>query len=376
VLEPGDLDALGGAGRAAWSEKVRRIVGDAAKPEGHLVLAADLEHVLATEWPGLPSRVTRCLGRDVALELLDRRGDHGDAGRRALQEEYLEWRVVRDGEGRIERLEFTTELAAYWRTFASHEPEALLETVASFAGASRVDPSHVFGTCDPFDSSPEERESAFAATMIDPTGARSPYNSGARAICCLVQPTNTLTGLAKLTAAASVPHAYEDAPCLRAGDVLARLDSGIGARSSDPLLVERLARLAWDGRIVAFDDPIGLYLHGVQHARLRTPGGDIVPAEWFALSRGGPAVDGRARHQRAVFEVPPGEGLCVSDLIDVVTEEPIRYGGQIADLLQVALYVRVSGTGARPPKAVRAAPAARGDVCTDVAAAASQLEAA
>jgi len=53
-----------------------------------------------------------------------------------------------------------------------------------------------------------------------------------------------------------------------------------------------------------------------------------------------------ARHQRLVLAPPPDTGLSVSDLIDVATEQPIRHGGQIAELVKLVVLVRVSGPDA------------------------------
>jgi hypothetical protein len=298
----------------------------------------------APDWPGFPARVAGCLTRREALALLDW---HGAAGPRALQEEYVEWRVVRDGEA-IRRVELTTELGDYWRVLAAFAPERTLALVAGFAGRERVAPRHVYGReCDPFARgvTPAERERAFAATMLDPEGM-SPYNDGTAAICCMVQPTNTLEALLAMACAATTPRIVLDVVsgrrrCLTCDEAIPLLGgTAMGGRGSDPVLVERLGRLAFEGRLVAFDDPLGVYIAGVEHGRLRAPDGAAVPREWFRLGRGS---DGR--RQRLVLEPPRESGLAVSDLVDAATEQPIRHGGQIADLVQVVVPLRVSDGG-------------------------------
>jgi hypothetical protein len=124
--EPGGLRELGAAGRAAWEQAVARCL-PARHP--YLLPAPDRRtpHAVATDWTGLPVRVARCLGRERALALLD--------GRRDLQEEYVEWRTVRDpGDGRIRRVELTTELRDYWRVLAEHEPERAADLAGEFTG--------------------------------------------------------------------------------------------------------------------------------------------------------------------------------------------------------------------------------------------------
>src|SRR6266498_5590719 len=114
-------------------------------------------------------------------------------------------------DGRIDRVELTTELGEYWCMLAAHAPRRLIETVAAFAGEPAIRTAEVFGSCNPFDHevSPEERERAFSRVMLAPHG-RSPYNNGERAICCLVQETNSLPGLLALAVAATTCRVIQD----------------------------------------------------------------------------------------------------------------------------------------------------------------------
>ena len=358
--EPGGLRVLGEAGAAAWSDRVRKLFEDAAaeiadaagadNPSVRPTLERQTTAVTGPDWTGLPLRVTACLGRERGLRLLDRRGEGVDGGGRRWQEEYVEWRV-RTSDGRIDRVELTTELADHWRVLAAHDPESLLEVVATFAGEPEVRPELVFGSRDPLDDdvSPEDRAASFARTMLPPRG-RSPYNNGVRAISCMVQRTNSLYGLMLLTLAAAGCRVVRDSAgnhlrCLTCLEAIPMIGNSALGRASDPVLVERLGRVAYEGRLLAFDDPVGIYMQGVEHTRLRTPSGEVVPAEWFAFSRGvGPeeSPDGRARYQRVTFEVPAGEGFAVGDLVDVATERPIRYGGEIADLIRLVVFFRIS----------------------------------
>ena len=62
-----------------------------------------------------------------------------------LQEEYLEWRTVRDRGGAIRRVELTTELRDYWRVLAAHEPARTVELVGELTGRA-AGPQDVYGT--------------------------------------------------------------------------------------------------------------------------------------------------------------------------------------------------------------------------------------
>jgi hypothetical protein len=316
--------------------------------------------VSVTDWCGFPARVARCVTRGRAGALLDWPGD-ADAPPRALQEEYVEWRVVRASDGAIRRVELTSELGDYWSIFAGHEPQRALQTIAQFASENRVVAEQVYGDVDPRTAAPDELAAAFRRTML---AGPSQYNDGRRAITCVVHRSNTAVALLELAVAAGavrqiVDALTERARCLTADECIALFrdasyrggvfrESAVQARASDPVLVERISRLAFEGRLIAFDDPLGVYVAGVEHTRLRQPDGSVVCPDWFRFSRGAGAAhapDGRARHQRMVLEVPESEGFAVSDLVDVATGQPITTGAQVADLVRIALYLRVSQPG-------------------------------
>jgi len=296
------------------------------------------------DWTGLPLRAVSTLGRADALAVLDWRG--WARGPRPLQEEYLEWRVVRGGDGVVERVDLTCELPEFWRVLAAHDPDEALRLVAAFANEEEAAVEQVFEGVDPFGPGvgPEEREAAFAATMLDQP---SPYNDGERAICCMVHRSNTLEAVAGLVAGAAFAFVREGGR-VGEGRVPAHVvipglaDAAVDGRGSDPLVVERLGQLACEGRLVTVGHPVALAIVGVEHGRLRRSDGWPAGAAWWRLER--PAGPGRFR--RAVLAAPPGERLRVGDLVDAATEEPIGFGGQVADLVQVAFELRVSAPGA------------------------------
>lgn len=315
--------------------------------------------VTAPDWGAFPIRVARCLSRQRALRLLDWQTERGDCeGRRRLQEEYLEWRVIRDERDRITRIEMTTELPDYWRSLAAWEPTQTLELVAELAREPSVPTEAVYGDVDPRAAgvTPHDRERAFVTTMLTRKGS-SPYNDGRNGICCMIHPTNTLEALLELVARSATPYAVDDPSTGRvrfatAAEVFPLLGRAAQAgRNSDPVLVERLGRLAFEGRLVALAEPVGVYVQGVEHSRLRQPDGTDVPPEWFTLGRSAETRSSShepPRYRRLVFEVPRDEGFTVGDLVDAASEQSISHGGQIADLVQLAVFVRTSAPGIVP----------------------------
>jgi hypothetical protein len=350
VDEPGGLTDFGAEARREWNRLLagcfRRV--DERFGLGSLV-ADDRGHELAEstrpDWSAYPARVGVCLGNARAGELLDR-----PIVGRNYQEEYCEWRAVRNDAGLITRVELTTELAAYWRVLAIHEPRRTLDLVAEFAGKRPVAPADVYGLADPIAATLKQRDAGFVQTMLSGPAA-GPYNWGQRAICCLVQETNTLEALLRLAGTAARPRLIKSSSDQErlptAAEVIPPVLAQQG-RSSDPVLTERLGRLAYEGRSIGFSDPLGIYIAGVQHTRLRGPDGSAVGPDWFRLERGlgaQAAEDGQPRYQRLVFEVPAEAGFAVGELVDVATEQPIRFGAQIAELVQLAIYLRVSVPG-------------------------------
>ncbi len=306
----------------------------------------------------------RCLGREAALAVLDVAPRSDGASGREFQEEYLEWRTVRASTGTITRVELTCETPESWRAEAAAEPARVIATAGSFARQADLPAASLFGTYDPFapDATPVDRDQAFTATMLA-SGTRSAYNDGRRAICCMTQPTNTAAALSILTAAASraalASSSGASANHASTSPQLISLLTGAAqaGRASDPVLVERVARLALDGCLATPAEPAGVWICGVQHTRLRTPAGAAVPPTWFTLTRSlfGPeerrayAAPTSARPRRLVVAVPPEVGFMLGDLVDVATEQPIRYGGQIAELVQVAVTLTIAPACPRVP---------------------------
>ncbi|MGI8593630.1 MAG: hypothetical protein ACR2ML_04570 [Solirubrobacteraceae bacterium] len=363
--EPGELSDFGQAAGEEWDGLLARLLGESESP--HLLRHPDQRtpDLIPVDWGAFPVRVTRCLGGNVgnALRLLDWRTEQGDLGRAYLHEEYLEWRVVRDELGRPRRVEMTTEFAAYWEVLAAHHPATVIELAKRFSGETVVRPEAVFGGLNPFDPSatPETRRRAFEDAML-PRGGRAPwsaYNNGRRAICFMSQGANTVRALVKLVAAAAFP--YLDGESGQAISGPQAIASGTQAaqacRNSDPTVVGATIGLAAAGRLFALDDPIGVYIRGVQAEQLLTPDGTPVPDDWFQRQRGSRprGGEGLERSQRLVFEVPAGVGFGLGDLIDASSGQRIEFGGQIANLVQLAVYLRVGPEGAVPVDPIRLA---------------------
>jgi hypothetical protein len=308
-------------------------------------------------WPAFPARIAGALGTREAMEELDRHDPtSGDLGRQH-QEEYLEWRLLRR-EGKPVGIEMTTELRDYWTLLAAHEPEQVLALAGRFAGERGEAPAAaVFGIGreEVLAATPGERGLAFQRNMlpVEVSGASkwsfSPYNDGRAAICCMVQRSNDLTAMLKLALSAARPLVVVDPLTGRhrypsGGEAIAALAvSAEDGRNSDPLIVERLVRFVTEGRKVGLDDPVGVYIGQIQLHELAQPDGEDVPEDWLELSRGTPAegaTDGRSRAQRLELRLPDDADFSLADLIVRRSGENLRFGAQLAALVEVCAYVR------------------------------------
>lgn len=367
ALEPGNLSDLDGEGQAAWDALIAGFLQQLRGAGAHWVAPGDAA-LAATptpvDWSGFPQRPETCLGLRKTLGLLDWRTANGDLGRALGHEEYLEWRVVHGPDGKLRRVELTTEVQEYWRILAAHHPAKVLRLAGRFAGEETAPWQDLFGSLNPFapNVTPAQRARAFDRMMLVGDGPlltippRSPYNNGAKAICFLSQSVNSLGAAVGLARFAGIPHAKLDAGTavrMSAAEAIAATDTqlAVDCRSSDPTIVDVLIRLAWAGRSLSLHDPLGIYILGVDAAGLALPDGSPMPLDWFDFQRGaqGAAAPGGVRlTQRLVVEVPAGAGFSLGDVIDTSIDEPIRFGGQIAKRVRVGLYARLGPEGSVP----------------------------
>jgi hypothetical protein len=349
-LEPGKLSDLEGDGQRAWTRLLKQYFNTTNSP--HLLDKPNQRttNPVTVDWGAYPVRIRSCLSRpEQAHRLLDWTTRTGDKGRDLYQEEYFEWRVVRDRNDRIVRIEMTTELPEYWETLAAYHPRKTLQLVESLAG-EKPDTKDVYGRLDPFAASatPSKRRNAFASKMRYPGANWSPYNNGQKGLCFMSQEFNTLSAAILLVAYAAFPFVTRDSASspwrkMTGPEAIATgTQSAVSCRNSDPTIVGACIGLAFDGRAFAFADPVGIYIINVDHSAIRKPDGSAVPRSWFRFSRG--SRTGLPLSQRLVFQVPKSQGFTISDLIDSTTDKEIRYGGQIADLVQLGVHLRISDT--------------------------------
>jgi hypothetical protein len=316
----------------------------------------------AVVWNALPGTLVRRHGRARTLELADellpltRRMDgpggyHTGAQWEHLfyrpQDECCEWRTVRDAEGRIVRIVFTSEPPEYWQALHGDalpglDGAARYETTGDRSLLVELYQTHV---------SPEVRyddlvcaedlvdhSDPMAPRVIHARGCYNPYNrwNTTDGLMHLAHPANTLAAEVHLAASATVLRRRgTGSDAVFDPDALICC-AGYGGqnRTSDPTIGARVNQLARQGFALTLRDPVGPSMHHLDMAGFARPDGRPIEADYFRVLRGDA---GRSLVERAVFEVPEGEGFTVSDVR--IGGVPIRTGGQVAEHLTMHLVV-------------------------------------
>jgi hypothetical protein len=234
-------------------------------------------------------------------------------GDRGLQDEYCEWAVTRNSARKITKVTFTTELPEYFEHLNETAPARLLRLYRRLID-SRVELAHL-------------RRSDGGYRRINR------WNRGNR-LAHLSSGPNNLFAAIDLVARATVQRTDEDGEPVTNQQQLV-VCSGLGEplRNSDPQIASAVNVAAGQGADIAFDDPPGLHLGRPLTAGMVTPDGADA-ARFWKIERGTPEHTLRAR-----FEVPKSKGYVVGDI--EIGGRPIKFGGQVADRVQVWVQVIV-----------------------------------
>lgn len=312
---PGAVTDVEPAARKAWSALVSSMLDEAkaGRPQFFNPLKKD---------PGpKPARKVmrwRAFSRKLALQPAPLRWEKGED--RNKQEEYCEWVAMRDQDGAITRVIFTSEVPEYYRFLSLRARNVLVGLYKK----------HV---------SPNVKEAdLFSGSQYNPTN-----DWNLRGAMHMIQGANTLGAAVTLVAQASVQRVGNDGlPLANANDLIA---CGIGAdqdRNSDPLIVTDVNALARAKANISFADPVGLYIDRLRTVGWTTPDGSD-PATFWKVTRGrkGSAV-------RAVFEVPPSKPFTIGDIR--INGRPITSPSQIAEFVDVRVAGIAFGKNTTKPK--------------------------
>lgn len=317
-------------------------------------------------WNALPGTLRNRWGREMALDLaeqllpLTRRMDGPGSYYVGSwwqdhfyrpQDEYCEWHVTRDTQGRIVAVTFTSEPPEYWQALHGDtlpdvnnepaykftgNPEKVLELYHEYVSpdvtlADLQCPDDVVDYTDPL-----------APTVVYGKGQYNPYNrwNTTAGIMHLTHPANSLSAEINLGAAATVLRQRHGRPVIDPEALISCAAYGGLSRTSDPTIGSTVNELAALGAYVTLRNPVGLAMHHLDLSGFETPGGEPVDASFFEVQRGDEA---KGLIERAVFRVPDGEGYTVSDLR--IGGVPVTRGSQIAEHIVVNIVGRASQLG-------------------------------
>lgn len=259
------------------------------------------------EWPAFPSTLNRPGRPD--------RDRWAAADDRDAQDEYCEWAVTRDDDGRVVRVTFTTETPDYYDHLLHADPTRFSTLYAELAGRA-LHLGEVEG----------------AKGTLDP---KNPLNrAGDGTIVHLSQDSNNLFAAVALAGAATVVRVEEAGGRVTDGRRLVDCGGfGVPTRNSDPQIAIAINNQAARGASISLADPPGLFLGDFLSEGFETPDGTDAQAFW-TVTRGT-----AERPVRAVFEVPPTKTYVVGQITN--GGHAIDSGGQLAEHVRVRIVAAV-----------------------------------
>lgn len=257
---------------------------------------------------------------------------------RDRQDEYLEWVVRRSSAGKITKAIFVAEGYDYFSALFLNDEQRTVELYREFTGISSI-------TADDLRASKglKRHFSNGGFSIVAPVGHFNPRNrfNVEPGIVHLSHRANSLGAEVNLAGVSGIARKNVKGATLSAGDaemLLCCSQGGNPNRNSDPLIGEQAYSQVLSGKHYTLANPVGLYIAGVESDRLTLESGEPVPREWWRVVRGEELWDStKSRVLRLELEVPATEGIVLGDLH--VDGNPIKYGGQLAKLLSVHLFV-------------------------------------
>jgi hypothetical protein len=353
---PGHADQFGAELVEKWNDTVHAAYEDLRPSLGSRFFALDPGALTSpgtapVKWFGDPAEPTFCMGPETAQQL----SDWGVRGRHVLHNEYCEYRVVErtdtEGRRRPKRVQVTTELREYWVCVAMHDPDALrvlADDVLGFEPAWE----DLYGVGDPFGLDAEQRKRAFSTLVAghgndtelaqegipaQPVGRLNTDNA-----LFMTHPINGLDDLLYIVLFGAKPYARGDAgdpqPATREQIFREFGVEQLACRHADPAAAMGAHGAAFDGRTVAFADPLGMYISSFS-ADVFVFQDNPVPEAWIRWGRGRE----KGLYQRLEFGPDDDDPAFLDDISVAVgaSEAPLRGGFQLLQQLEVGPRVIV-----------------------------------
>jgi hypothetical protein len=316
----------------------------------------------------------------------------GPFGPRGWMDEYCEWTTVSNKSGKLVRVDFACENPEYWNTLWKVSPErvrALYESTLNFGAPAA---NHIKVALKDL-----ELNDSTGKPVTDPDTGRPAYNplnkwnsgpiavrDGANSyggVMHLTSTPNTLQtelGLAGAATVQYVPPKFKNNPAQRNSDSQALIccgNYGQEYRHSDPTIGQTVNQVvggqyAGSPLRVCLANPVGLYI------QVPDPGsfqfgpnikvGDLPanakPIDIYQIVRGAAVVNDPVTGQpfagnmvlHAAVQIPASwlaknPNLTLNDML--VNNQPLLWGGQIANQFKIGLFARPLSSNQTPPLA-------------------------
>lgn len=306
-------------------------------------------------WFADPAEPTFCINKKVAKNL----SDWNIIGRHNLHNEYCEytivWRTDVNGNLRPKRIQFTTELREYWLLLAEHSPNRLKATASSVLGQ---EPSwmDLYGIENPFILSEKMRRYHFAIQVAgngqddelksmgvpdQPIGDLNTKNA-----LFMTHPINGLDDLLYIVMFGARPYGVKnDDKYTKASkqQIFRHFEvEQLACRHADPAAAMTAYDQVFEGKNVAFADPIGMYIqsfngnaftYDIDENNKNVP----IPKEWIRFSRA---------NQRLEFGPSDSEFFYLDDIkVEEAGKDTKLTGGfQVSQFIEVGPFVLIGDT--------------------------------
>lgn len=295
--------------------------------------------------------VTRC----PSIDWNGKCKDFSPSGPRGWLDEYCEWSIVRDANGDMRKITFTSENPAYFLAMWRIDPNAVLGLYRDYIDPNiQLEDLYLrYATNCPTGNAGDP--------VIDPTTGLPAYDTvnkwNAGTACTpgqfggamhLTSDPNTLSAEVYLAAAATIMRPLKSSQ--NPQSLICCAQYGQNYRNSDPHIGFAANEAAISNRI-SLTNPIALYLQQpTNFSAWKGPQGQDVSQYW-RITRGTAksAINGSDQILQAVFEVPQSAGFSINDI--TINGQAVDYVWVIAQQLLVGLSVTVmpSTTAAPSP---------------------------
>ena len=238
------------------------------------------------------------------------------------QDEYLEWFVEKNAQGKITRVIYTCEGPEYWEAMAHGYP---LDYNGPKTAGATGDRQMVLALYRQYVGPDVQPDDLFRDGQYN---RLNKWNT-THGVMHLNQRNNTLGAEINIAAFATILRQVNGQLLTDADELIQCAKYGQPGRASDPHIGADVNELARNGFAITLLNPVGLYIDSLDTTGWVTPNGKAASQFWKSI-RGklGMTV-------RTVFEIPAGEGYTVSDIKIGGTD--IEFGGQIAEFIDVKL---------------------------------------